>query len=189
MGKIIFITGGVRSGKSAFAEKYAKQLFLTYGRKRLIYIASGVAIDEEMAERITRHQQDRLNSSVKWETIEIEDELLFKDDLFEGSPVVLWDCLTTWLNNVLYKTESFNEEIRENEINRSIQTLKNQLFKWKEEKDCFLLLVSNELMDEPPSKFSEVNRYRSLLGELHQWMVANCDEAYEMDYSLSKRWK
>ncbi|MEK9198719.1 bifunctional adenosylcobinamide kinase/adenosylcobinamide-phosphate guanylyltransferase [Ureibacillus sp. 179-F W5.1 NHS] len=189
MGKIIFITGGVRSGKSAFAERYAKQLFQIYDRKRLLYIASGVAIDEEMAERIKRHQQDRFNSSVQWETIEIVDDLVFNDELFAEHPIVVWDCLTTWLNNVLYKTELLNGEARTHEINRYIQALKEQVLKWKEVNDCILLLVSNELLDEAQSKFSEVNRYCSLLGKMHQWIVEKCDEAYEMDYSLRKRWK
>ncbi len=108
---------------------------------------------------------------------------------FAEHPIVVWDCLTTWLNNVLYKTELLNGEARTHEINRYIQALKEQVLKWKEVNDCILLLVSNELLDEAQSKFSEVNRYCSLLGKMHQWIVEKCDEAYEMDYSLRKRWK
>ena len=65
-GKLVFITGGVRSGKSSFAEHY----LMDEQAKRNVYIASGVAVDGEMKERIKRHQDDRENYPVDWVTIE-----------------------------------------------------------------------------------------------------------------------
>ena len=72
-GKLTFICGGVRSGKSAYAERW----LVNEARKnggRLVYIASGKATDSEMQARIERHQQDRvrlntgrrLNSRQSW---------------------------------------------------------------------------------------------------------------------------
>lgn len=188
MSKLIFITGGVRSGKSAFAETYAQQIFQQYQRNKLIYIASGVAFDDEMTARIQRHQQDRKQSFIAWKTIEIQDEIVFNETTFLEQPIILWDCITTWLNNVLYKTEQMDKKIRIDEIEKYLIAFKNQLYSWKKE-NCIVLLVSNELLDEQISSFFEVNLYRSILGELHQWIVEQCDEAFEMDYSMSKRWK
>lgn len=44
-------------------------------------------------------------------------------------------------------------------------------------------------LDELPSQYDEVNLYRKLLGELHQWIVQNSDEAYEVQFQLVQRWK
>lgn len=188
MSKLIFITGGVRSGKSAFAEKYAKQLYEKFNRNYLYYIASGVPFDDEMTDRIKRHREDREKSSPQWNTIEIEHELKFDEVINLDKCVILWDCITTWLNNVLYNTELLDENLRNLEIEKYIEQLKTQLLQWKE-RGSIVLLVSNEILDEPNSTFSEVNDYRFLLGELHQWIVHHSDEAYEMNYSKLKRWK
>ena len=188
MSKLIFITGGVRSGKSAFAENYAKQLYQKFNRQHLYYIASGVPFDDEMNERIKRHQEDRKKSALQWQMIEIEHELRFEEVIYPEKCVILWDCITTWLNNVLYKTELFDGNLRNLEIEKYIEHLKFQLLQWLE-KDSIVLLVSNEILDEPNSTYREVNHYRFLLGKLHQWIVQHSDEAYEMDYSKIKRWK
>ena len=71
-GKLTFISGGVRSGKSAYAEK----LLVDEAEKnggRLVYIASGIATDSEMQARIERHQTDR--AAHNWTTIEQPVEL------------------------------------------------------------------------------------------------------------------
>lgn len=188
MSKLIFITGGVRSGKSAFAENYAKQLYHQFVRRNLYYIASGVAFDEEMADRIKRHQEDREKSVVKWSTVEIHNELKFEVDISATNSVILWDCITTWLSNILYSTEQLDVNTRKIKIDEYIETFKKQLLLWAKD-NAIVLLVSNEILDEPNSTFYEVNYYRYLLGELHQWIVKQSDEAYEMDYSILKRWK
>ncbi|TSI03352.1 bifunctional adenosylcobinamide kinase/adenosylcobinamide-phosphate guanylyltransferase [Lysinibacillus sp. BW-2-10] len=187
MGKVVFITGGVRSGKSAFAERYAIE-HMSSTRNSLVYIASGVAFDQEMEQRIQRHQQDRLSSPYQWKTIEVRDDFHPQLMTFTEMDIVLWDCITTWLNNVLFKTEKLHDEERLSRINTYITELKTYIKRWKENK-VIIMIVSNEVLDEPSSNYVEVNLYRKLLGELHQWIVAMCDEAYEMDYRILKRWK
>ncbi|BDH62222.1 adenosylcobinamide kinase/adenosylcobinamide phosphate guanyltransferase [Lysinibacillus sp. PLM2] len=188
MGKLIFITGGVRSGKSAYAQNYAELIGQKLNNPSYIYIASGVAFDEEMKHRIVRHQVDRESSCVKWKTIEIVDELSKEHLKFTNHHVVVWDCITTWLTNVLYKTEQFQVDTRMTEIKKFIESFKDSLLQWKTQ-EVNVILVSNEVFDEPSSKFQEVNLYREMLGQLHQWIVFISDEAYEMDYSIYKRWK
>lgn len=185
LGNVIFITGGVRSGKSAFAEKYATQLYKKMKKENLFYIASGVAFDKEMEARIKRHQQDRNASTIKWQTIDLID-VIPEELSFSNRDVVLWDCITTWLSNVLYQTELEVDRIRT--IERYVTTLKETIVEWKES-GAQLLVVSNELLDELASHYVEVNLYRKLLGEIHQWFVSISTESYEMDYSIAKRWK
>ena len=188
MGKLIFITGGVRSGKSAFAEKYAVELYEKYDKQSLVYIASGVAVDEEMTQRIRRHQLDREKSKVHWHTVEIKDDIFVDEKFCHQQTVILWDCITTWLTNILFKTEHLKGEQRMNEIKSYIGQLKAQIVAWKNQ-NVMVLAVSNELLDEQCSSYDEVNLYRYLLGNLHQWFVTMSDEAFELDYGETIRWK
>ncbi|WP_052126055.1 bifunctional adenosylcobinamide kinase/adenosylcobinamide-phosphate guanylyltransferase [Ureibacillus massiliensis] len=188
MGNLIFICGGVRSGKSAFALEYAELIGQKLNNPSYVYIASGVAFDEEMKQRIVRHQVDRESSLIKWNTIEIFAELSKEHLNFTNNNIVVWDCITTWLTNVLYKTEQFQMDRRMTEIEKFIEGFKECLLQWKTQ-EVNAIIVSNEVFDELSSKFHEVNLYREILGQLHQWIVSISDEAYEMDYSIYKRWK
>ena len=90
------LIGGARSGKSRLAEKMAKENFHAYRRH---YVATAVAFDEEMKERIKQHKVQRGNG---WIEHECSLELATLVDSFEENDVVLIDCLTVWLNNVIY---------------------------------------------------------------------------------------
>lgn len=99
MDRIIFIIGGSRSGKSSFALKEATRL---QGKK--VYIATAEPFDEEMKERIQRHKNER---SLDWLTIEEPvkiPELII--ELKGKYNVVLLDCLTLWLSNLLTGSKS-----------------------------------------------------------------------------------
>ena len=180
---MIFITGGVRSGKSAFAEKYARQL----GENKLLYyVATGVSFDDEMKKRIVRHQQDRQNQNANWDTVEMQVQIPLTIQQLSKEAVVLFECVTTWLSNVLfnYEAEGKNSEY----INNCIESLQKQLLAWHQQ-GATIIVVSNEVLDELPSHYDEVNLYRKLLGELHQWIVQHSDEAYEVQYQLVQQWK
>ena len=173
-GKCIFVTGGVRSGKSAFAESYVKRYKKNH---QPVYIASGVAFDEEMRKRIQRHRQDRQEDA--WLTLEVSDAFpqVFME-LHRGH-ILLWDCLTTWLTNLL---------VEELPVEEMLAKLKWQLEDWRK-KEITVVLVSNEVLDAGVSEYAFTGNYQQLLGELNQWLVAFCDEAYELDYGIIKRWK
>jgi adenosylcobinamide kinase/adenosylcobinamide-phosphate guanylyltransferase len=116
---LIFITGGARSGKSAFAERYAAKL-----GQQGIYIATAQLYDDEMRERARVHREDRERSGFAWVTCEepyaLADRIV--DYGREGAiaadsrtsltpplpppPVLLVDCLTLWLSNWLLKLEA-----------------------------------------------------------------------------------
>lgn len=97
--RISFILGGARSGKSRFAEAQADALAETHGLDK-VYLATAEAHDEEMATRIAKHQADRALDG--WRTVE-EPLGLPAALMRECRPerVVLVDCLTLWLSNLL----------------------------------------------------------------------------------------
>ena len=94
--KMIFITGGCRSGKSRFALDYANQYF-----SKKIYLATCEALDEEMAQRIEHHQKMR---GPEWQTVEEPIKIVERTREYgDGVEVILLDCITLWLSNLLTK--------------------------------------------------------------------------------------
>jgi adenosylcobinamide kinase/adenosylcobinamide-phosphate guanylyltransferase len=160
--KIYFITGGARSGKSAFAEKIAKDL--AAGKRA--YIATAQALDPEMAARIVKHQQSRGGS---WDTYEeplAVDELLQK--LSGRYPVALLDCLTLWLSNIMAHTDGDGAVLHRCDL--LVAAVK--LFAGS----C--IIVSNEVglgivPDNPLAR-----KFRDFAGMLNQKMAYAADEVY-----------
>lgn len=158
--QITFITGGARSGKSSFAMQEASKI---KGRKA--YIATAEALDEEMKERIERHKEERGND---WDTIE---EPLRIADVIEktiiGYRVIVIDCLTLWLSNILHRNSNVEKEI-ENLVNslRSAQHASH------------IYVVSNEVgMGIVPD--NELAReFRDLAGMLNRNVAAISDSVY-----------
>ncbi|MCZ8260872.1 MAG: bifunctional adenosylcobinamide kinase/adenosylcobinamide-phosphate guanylyltransferase [Beijerinckiaceae bacterium] len=94
-GRITLVLGGARSGKSRKAEALARQTGLSR-----VYLATAQAFDDEMRERIDQHRADRAGDG--WETI--EEPIDLADALFRASTaetVILVDCITLWLSNVM----------------------------------------------------------------------------------------
>lgn len=87
-GKIIYITGGARSGKSRYAQDMALQL-----TRQPVYVATARRWDAEFEQRIQRHQHDR---DERWTNIEEEKQL--SAAAINGRVAVI-DCVTLWLTN------------------------------------------------------------------------------------------
>ena len=92
LGKIIYVTGGARSGKSSFAEKIVFEL-----NKEKIYVATAISFDEEMKERVRLHKIQRGDNWITIEGYKNVDKMLEKYKEFNG--VVLLDCLTNLVTN------------------------------------------------------------------------------------------
>jgi len=90
--KILF-TGGQKSGKSRQAEQRTLQLATT----KPFYCATAEVTDSEFADRIKRHQVDRGDT---FRTI--EEPCSLTDALSTCDDVILVDCLTVWINNMMY---------------------------------------------------------------------------------------
>lgn len=173
-GKLIFITGGVRSGKSSFAEHY----LMNEQAKRNVYIASGVAVDDEMKERIKRHRDDRENYPVEWVTIEQPQHFEQIIPGIQQDDGILWDCVTTWLANELYEGQM-------EKVEKQLYETIDQIL----EKAKVVVIVSNEVLDEALSSYEYTALYQAWIGRIHQKLVAKADHAFEMEYGVSHQWK
>lgn len=159
--KKYFITGGARSGKSAFAENLANALI---GKRA--YIATAQALDPEMAARIEKHKQDR---GIAWKTY--EEPLAVGDLLKKLSSeydIVLLDCLTLWLSNVMAHTDG--DEAVVSRLDDLVSAIK----------DCrgSMIIVSNEVglgivPDNPLAR-----KFRDFAGMLNQKVAHAADEVY-----------
>ena len=149
--KLIFVTGGCRSGKSQFAQDYANRRF-----RRKLYLATGEALDEEMAKRIVDHQKRR---GADWQTVEepirIAEAIKEHENVVE---VILLDCITLWLSNLLMRQKSDREIM--NDLIALIDAI--------EKSPMSFILVSNEVgmgivPGEPLGR-----RFRDLAGMANQ---------------------
>ncbi|TWT27618.1 bifunctional adenosylcobinamide kinase/adenosylcobinamide-phosphate guanylyltransferase [Planomicrobium sp. CPCC 101110] len=179
-GQLIFISGGVRSGKSAYAE----QLVLASGALRHVYLASGLAYDEEMEVRIGQHQDDRAGQG--WTTIEQPGDMAKVLAHIRGGDAVLWDCVTTWLANELYEgweqgspcaEQSGCMERKWRELQGTLTGMQSQV--------RLLVVVSNEVLDD----FIRDETYQMWLGKIHRWLAAEADQAFEMENGAAYRRK
>ena len=161
--KIILITGGCRSGKSRFALDYANQHFL-----KKLYLATCEALDEEMAQRIEHHKKMR---GPEWQTIEesiaIVNEIREYGDKVE---VILLDCITLWLSNLLMKWNSDSRIM--DEVNRFIDLI--------QQSQTSLIIVSNEvgMGIVPADPLSR--RFRDLSGMINQRIAEVVDTVIYM---------
>lgn len=171
-GKIYFITGGARSGKSQFAESLANGA----GGKRA-YLATAQALDAEMVERIERHRRRRGSS---WDTY--EEPLAVADLVRKLSgrySVLLLDCLTLWLSNVIAREE------RDEAVLERARGLADALAGFSG--TC--IVVSNEvgLGIVPDNRLAR--RFRDLAGVMNQLIAQTADEAYFLAAGLPMRIK
>lgn len=185
-GKLTFISGGVRSGKSAYAEAMLVKEATT-AKGRLVYVASGSPVDNEMKKRIEKHQQDRAEQT--WTTIEQPANLFETLPFIHQNDFVLWDCLTTWLANELYTEHNGKFCIQ---VDGCMEKKAKQMLETVDEirkNTAHLIIVSNEVLDEFPSAYDETRKYSEWIGNLHQKLVALSDDAIEMDCGLPQYWK
>lgn len=170
MGKIILVTGGARSGKSSYALERAETLSF----KRL-FLATCPNIDagedSEMTERVRRHQEERQGRG--WVTIESETELagVFSDQ-GSGFDVVLLDCITLWVNNVLFSQENQGSEVTD----QTIGALCKQWLGAAEKFPGTVIIVTNEVGLGIVPDNALARKYRDLVGTCNQLIGKIADE-------------
>jgi len=161
MGKLILITGGIRSGKST----HALELAMAHDTP-VLFIATAHASDEEMVERIAKHRAER---PAGWRTAEATDGTL-EQYVAGEEEVALLDCLTLYVGRRL--TEGIGGEQIALEVSAGIELLR------REHELC--LAVSNEVGlgiipdNHLAREFSEV------LGRVNQIVASTADEVLMM---------
>lgn len=170
---LIFITGGVRSGKSNFAEN-----LVTNMSGRLVYVATAKYEGMEMIERINKHQFDRRNKGfITFDKTCNLNELtskLYSDDC------VLIECLTTLVAN-----EMFDNNLSSHTV---IEKVFNDIMDITSKVKC-VVVVSNDLYGDDLSYSNEVSQYYNCVTSISKKLVASCNEAYELSYSIAIRRK
>lgn len=161
--KNILITGGCRSGKSRHALSFAKQFS---GRK--VYLATAEVLDSEMEKRVTRHREER---GKDWVTIEEPIDLSAVLER-EGNTaeIIVVDCLTLWINNLLMKEQSSDA------IHKCIEDLVRKCGKVK----STLVFITNEVGGGIVPENRLARDFRDIAGEINQTVAEAFDEVIHM---------
>ena len=157
MKHVTFILGGCRSGKSRYALEVARNLTA----EQRIFIATGVAFDDEMRERVSRHQAER---GREWTTVEAPLKLPEALAAHGGEPkhVVLVDCLTFWINNLLL--ESAESSAAQMKIPQLVEAIEGAR--------CPVILVSNEVGAGIVPENPLARSFRDIVGSMNQAVAA-----------------
>jgi adenosylcobinamide kinase/adenosylcobinamide-phosphate guanylyltransferase len=158
-GRHALVLGGARSGKTVFAERLAMR-----SGERPVYLATAAMLDDEMRERITTHQRSR---SGRFTTI--EEPLELSHAVLRAArehDVVLVDCLTLWITNLL---------VAGHDVAGATEELAATL---PEVTQARVILVSNEVGLGIVPENALARTFRDLAGSAHQRLAEICSDVY-----------
>ena len=160
------VLGGIKSGKSRFAEK----LTLKSSTTKPYYLATTEFIDDEMAQKIALHKASRSDDFTT-----IEEPLYLYETLknLEGS--ILVECMSMWLNNMLYHQKSKSEIVKEV---KKVLTLK-----------CDIVFVLNDVGKSVVSENALVRKFVDLSGIISQILASECSEVYYVNAGIGTQLK
>ena len=174
MGRLTLVTGGSRSGKSTFALEMAEKTDLPR-----VFVATSPKIDPEYDERICAHQKER--GGRNWQTVEEETDLVSALRAVSPQSVLLVDCLTLWVNNLMYAAEStgnplLSEDTIRKEAERFLSAVENT--------PHHVICVTNEVGWGIVPENALSRRYRDLVGRLNQIVAAKADAVWLVSCGL-----
>jgi len=152
--RLTLVLGGARSGKSRYAES-----LITARAPPWIYLATGQAGDDEMAQRIAAHRARR---NVGWQTIEVPHDLAGALDAAAAQVPLLVDCVTLWLTNRM---------LADADVDAEVARLEDALAR----RAGVAVLVSNEVGYGIVPENALARRFRDAQGWLNQRLAARAD--------------
>jgi len=152
--RLTLVLGGARSGKSRYAES-----LITARAPPWIYLATGQAGDDEMAQRIAAHRARR---NVGWQTIEVPHDLAGALDAATAQVPLLVDCVTLWLTNRM---------LAEADVDAEIVRLEDALAR----RTGVVVLVSNEVGYGIVPDNALARTFRDAQGRLNQRLAERAD--------------
>jgi len=157
---ISYISGGARSGKSRFAQERALQLSAAP-----VYVATAKIWDDDFAERVQRHRDER---GPEWTTYEAERDL---SRLPLENRVVVIDCVTLWLTNLFM--------VFDNDIDQSLSAFRQEIDALRVMPGTFII-ISNEIGMGIHAETAIGRKFTDLQGWANQYVAAHADEAIFM---------
>lgn len=173
MGKLTFITGGARSGKSTFGESLAMK-----AEGPVVYIATAVAFDEGMKDRIKHHRERR---PAEWKTIERYNnfEALPGDPGFAEAETVLLDCLTVLITNEMMDFDVDYDTVPMEKVWEIEEQIETQVMTALDAcRDKNTIVVANEVGLGLVPAYRMGNLFRDIAGRINQHVAARADEVY-----------
>lgn len=166
---IVLVTGGARSGKSSFAEKFL------FDKKDVVYIATAIVSDEEFEQRINLHRQRRPSS---WRTFEGYKNLY---SAIGNEENYLLDCITNMVSNIMfentYNQEKISEEIKKNIEDKLVEEIM-LLIDGVRKKQGNLVMVTNEVGDSIVPENYVARAFRDIQGRVNARIGSISDEVY-----------
>lgn len=186
MGELLLVLGGARGGKSRYALDRAAS-----HTGRVLFVATAQAFDDEMRERVRRHQEER---PAHWSTLEasrlvapvLTEHLRLARESGHPYAVILLDCLTLLASNVLL---GLPEESTQDEVTAAVLAEVDALLAVREQSDAAWIIVSNEVGMGviPPTRLGRL--YLEALGRANQRVAAAANEVVLMVAGLPWRLK
>lgn len=160
MATLYFITGGARSGKSAYASNWALKL-----SDKPVYVATARRWDVDFEKRIQRHQKDR---GENWTSLE-EEKFVSQLDLKKR--VIVVDCVTLWLTNFFVDFK--------NDVEKSLQAFQEEINKLGQ-MDAIFLIISNELGMGMHAETAVGRKFADLQGWANQYVAQKAEKVILM---------
>jgi adenosylcobinamide kinase / adenosylcobinamide-phosphate guanylyltransferase len=160
---IVLVTGGSRSGKSGFALSLAGER----GEPR-VFLATAQAFDEEMESRIAAHRKAR---PADWGLVEepLAVPGALRRALGDGAHVVLLDCVTIWMSNMLLADERFGEREAARAAGELVGAARG---------GATTIIVTNEVGSGVVPDNALARRFRDCAGRANQLIAQAADEVY-----------
>ena len=176
--KNILIIGGARSGKSHFAQELALKL-----GNPVLFVATALAGDEEMRQRIEKHKRTR---PAAWSTLEVTTRVgnQIEHNIGEAQVVII-DCITLLVNNIFNQyNDRTSEQIDASLIEKKVISEISELVDCINHIDVNFIMVTNEVGAGlvPANKMGRL--YRDLLVKANQLLAQGVDEVYLMTAGL-----
>jgi adenosylcobinamide kinase/adenosylcobinamide-phosphate guanylyltransferase len=164
MARIALVTGGCRSGKSTYAQQMAESL-----PPSRLYVATCPVTDEEMQRRIDQHRRARHDRN--WETIEERLDLTSVFRRHGQHNVLLVDCVTLWINNLMYHAEHEARRVTETDVTEQCGPMLDAA------QACrgTVIFVTNEVGLGVVPENAQARCYRDLVGRVNQIIAARAD--------------
>lgn len=178
-GNMILVLGGARSGKSTYAEQKAA-ICAQEQHSEVLYIATAIAFDKDMKNRIKKHQDQR---DANWHTIEQYKDFqnLSDAEAFQRSQIVLVDCITLMVSNLLLEYDGDFDTITCDAIDileQRIVSEVNRLVAICKTNHKQLVVVSNEVGLGLVPAYRLGCIFRDIAGRINQLLARESDEVY-----------